>query len=311
MSAHLVEFPEWEVVPAEALPQEPPEIPPDIRQGPTDFIRTYARYADVVEMPRAMHQAVGVQIVASVLNGNGVRIPHGGVQHSLDLWIVLLSGSGFGRSTLVTFADKVLEGASLGGLVRNTQWGSAPAFYQQMAEHPTGLFVWGELSEKLKTLNDARFGGLKQWLTDRYDNPKIPDEIGYRQTQKKSENTPAITFGQAPRINILATSSEDWFFNNLAHEDSAGGFLPRWTLVRATGADKIIPTPLVPDATLMPGLTSRLSKTARSTNFAAMPISLTSCPTTSSGTLPRGSDLPVSQTRHLLALTSTVTGYTF
>jgi len=71
-------------------------------------------------MPRAMHQAVGVQLVASVLNSNGVRIPHGGVQHSLDLWIVLLSGSGFGRSTLVTFADKVLEGANLGGLVRNT-----------------------------------------------------------------------------------------------------------------------------------------------------------------------------------------------
>ena len=116
------------------------------------------------------------------------------------------------------------------------------------------LFVWGELSEKFKTLNDARFGGLKQWLTDRYDNPKVPDAIGYRQTQKKNQNTPPITFEQAPRINILATRSEEWFFNNLAHEDSAGGFLPRWTLVRAVGADKIIPTPLVPDPKLLPGL---------------------------------------------------------
>ena len=260
MSATLVEFPKLEEAPLEVVPQKPTAIPPAILQAPSDFIRTYARYADVVEMPRSMHQAVGVQIVASVLNRNGVRIPHGGVQHSLDFWIVLLSGSGFGRSTLVTFADRVLEGANLGGLVRNTQWGSAPAFYQQMAEHPTGLFVWGELSEKLKALNDSRFSGLKQCLTDRYDNPKIPDEIGYRQTQKNSQNTPPITFEQAPRINILATSSEDWFFNNLAHEDSAGGFLPRWTLVRATGADKIIPTPLVPDPKLLPPLISSLRK---------------------------------------------------
>jgi hypothetical protein len=209
MNATLVELPRREAVPAHPVPKEPLEIRPEILREEIDFIRTYSRYANVVEMPRAMHQAVSVQLVASVLNCNGVRIPHGGVQHSLDLWIVLLSGSGFGRSTLVAFADKVLEGANLGGLVRNTHWGSAPAFYQQMAEHPTGLFVWGELSEKFKTLNDARFGGLKQWLTDRYDNPKIPEAIGYRQTQKKSQNTPPINFEQAPRINILATSSED------------------------------------------------------------------------------------------------------
>jgi hypothetical protein len=58
-----------------------------------------------------MHEAVAVQIIASVLNRNGVRIPHGANGYSMDIWIVLLSGSGAGRSTLVTLADPLLEGA--------------------------------------------------------------------------------------------------------------------------------------------------------------------------------------------------------
>src|SRR2546427_704329 len=122
------------------------------------------------------------------------------MSHPLDLWIVLLSRSGAGRNTLVTLADRLLERANLGDLVRNTRWGSTPALYQQMAENPTALFVWGELSEKLKLLNDARFGGVKQWLTDRYDNFRIPESVGYRETQK-GKNTSSITFATAPRMN--------------------------------------------------------------------------------------------------------------
>lgn len=245
---------DWEVV------QIRREGSPVVLHDTSDFTRTYTRYADILEIPRMMHEAVGVQLIASVLNANGVRIPHGGLSYSLDLWIVLLSGSGGGRSTLVRLADPLLDSADLRGLVRNTQWGSAPAFYQQMAEHPTGLFVWGELSEKFKLLNDSKFGGLKQWLTDRYDNFWPPEAITYRETQKTNQNTPPIIFEKAPRTNILATSSEDWFFNNLEQGDGAGGFIPRWLLVRAAGPTRIIPTPLVPDSTLLPGLISRLKQ---------------------------------------------------
>ena len=194
MSATLVEFPRSEVVTAEVVRQGPIEIPPAILQERTDFIRTYVGYADVLEVPQMMHEAVAVQIIASVLNSNGVRIPHGANCYSMDIWIVLLSGSGAGRSTLVNLADPLLEGANLGSLVRNIQWGSGPALHQQMASTPSGLFVWGELSEKLQLLNDSRFGGMKQWLTDRYDNFRLPESIEYRQTQKKSQDTPSIIF---------------------------------------------------------------------------------------------------------------------
>ena len=213
-----MEFPRTEWIPAEAVPVE---IRPEILQEQTDFIRTYVCYADVLEVPQIMHEAVAVQIIASVLNRNGVRIPHGANCYSMDIWTVLLSGSGAGRSTLVTLADPLLKGANLDGLVRNMQWGSGPALRQQMASSPCGL---------------------------------------YRQTQKRSQDTPSIIFNTAPRINILATSSEEWFFNNFAQGDSAGGFVPRWLLVRTPDPGRNIPTPARPSERLLNRLIARLDQ---------------------------------------------------
>ena len=225
-----------------------------------DFIEAYADYADVLEAPRAMHSMVATQIVASVLNRHGVTIPLGAFRSSLDLWIVLLSGSGHGRSTLVSLASPILEGAGLGDLVRGAEWGSEPAFIQDMAEHPNGLFVWGELSKALKQMNDPRFGGVKQWITDAYDNLRVPDERRYRKTGR--QDTPAIIFTAAPRTNILATSSEAWFFENLTQEDSAGGFIPRWLIVRSDGATKDIAIPQAPDPTKVEKLSQQLQTIA-------------------------------------------------
>ncbi len=79
-------------------------------QPPTaDFVRTYAQYADVMEAPREMHEAVAIQLLATVLNRSGVTIRHGGLRYSLDLWQVLLSGSGLGRTTLMGLAEVILE----------------------------------------------------------------------------------------------------------------------------------------------------------------------------------------------------------
>jgi hypothetical protein len=95
------------------------------------------------------------------------------------------------------------------------------------------------------------------WLTDRYDNFKTPKPFRYRRTGKK-QDTPAIEFAQAPRINILATSSEDWFFRNLAEADSAGGFLARWLIVRANEQRRDVPVPKAPNGALVTPVAERL-----------------------------------------------------
>jgi hypothetical protein len=225
-----------------------------------DFISSYAEYADVLEAPREMHEAVAIQLIATILNRNGVTIAWGAAQYSLDLWILLLSGSGGGRSTVLGLARPILDAAQLQPIERDSHWGSPQALYQQMAENPCGLFTWGEMSEKLKLLGEPRFGGAKQWITDRFDNFRIPDSIAYRETGLKERDTPPIIFPHAPRINILATSSDAWFFGNLAQSDSAGGFVPRWMIIRVAGPNKLIAIPRKPDNSLVAPLGRRLQQ---------------------------------------------------
>lgn len=146
-------------------------------------------------------------------------------------------------------------------LESSVRWGSAAAFYQQFAENPNGLHFWGEMAERLKMLNTPQFAAVKEWLTDRYDNFKVPSPIRYRKTGKK-QDTPPIEFKRAPRINILATSSNDWFFQNLAQEDSTGGFLARWMIVHAEGERRDVAIPLPPDASLVADLARKLTRIA-------------------------------------------------
>jgi hypothetical protein len=221
-----------------------------------DFIRTYVEYADIIEAPAEAHEAVATSLLATVLNKH-VFIQHGALAIPLDMWQLLLSPSGFGRNTLVDLARPLLDNAALGDVILNVTWGSKQAFYQNIAENGTGLFVWPELALVLKTLSDPRFGGVKEWITDRYDNLSIPSKIGYRETGKASD-TPPITFQQAPRIGILATSSHDWFTSNLVSEDTTGGFVPRWVLVNLPATHKLVPKPQKPDESLIKPLQEHL-----------------------------------------------------
>ncbi len=233
---------------------------PDESPPTADLVETYVRYADVLEAPPEMHKAVMEQFIAAVLNRNGVTIRHGSLSYTLDLWQVLLSGSGFGRSTLIGLSQPILEKAGLSRIERTALWGSPQALFQDIAQNPCAFWMWGEMSERLKLFNRPRFEGAKQWLTDRYDNRKLPDPVTYRRTGLKDRDTPSIVFPGAPRLNILATSSEEWFFSNLLQEDSTGGFIPRWMLIRAEESGRDIPTPQEPDSALVVPLAEHLRR---------------------------------------------------
>ena len=214
-----------------------------------NFITKYREYADVVEAPADAHEAIAMALIAAVLNRNGISIQHGAITVPMDFWLILISGSGAGRNTLVGLASPILKKASLDGLVRKSAWGSEQALYQNLAENPNALYVWPEISIALKKLAQSNFGGAKEWLTDQYDNYTVPDAITYRKTGRK--DTPSIEFTEAPRLNIIATSSEDWLMTNLMQEDTTGGFLPRFLLLRLEGGERIVPTPRKTDPRLM------------------------------------------------------------
>ena len=71
-----------------------------------DSISTYVQYADVLEAPSLLHEMVGVQLIATVLNRNGVFIPLGHIRIPLDLWMVLLTLSGGGRAPSSAFLTR-------------------------------------------------------------------------------------------------------------------------------------------------------------------------------------------------------------
>lgn len=212
-----------------------------------DFIEAYATWADRFEIPRAVHEAFAMQLIAALLNRSRVVIDCGGFKLTFDLWMAVLAGSGGGKNTARNAANPVIEAANIADLIDNRDWGSKEAFYQQLSGRTADMFssstqakfyIWEEFSTVMKTLESYAFGGVKGWLTNRYDNLNLPEEIGYSDTGKSS-NTPAITFDHAPRTNIMALSAPTWFLSNLVDTDATGGFLARWTIVDAPGRRSI------------------------------------------------------------------------
>jgi len=206
-----------------------------------NFITSYREYADIVEVPAEAHEAVAMAVIAAVLNRNGVEIKHGAIMVPMDFWLILISESGAGRNTLLSLATPLLRKSGLQDLNQTMSWGSEMALYQSLAENPCGLYIWPELSIALKKLAQPNFGGAKVWLTDCYDNFDVPPNITYRKTGNK--DTPPIEFLRPPRLNIIASSSEDWLMTNLVQEDTTGGFLPRLVLLKLNGMEKDVPEP--------------------------------------------------------------------
>lgn len=229
-----------------------------------DFISEYTSWADVMEIPREIHASQGIQLVASLLNYNRVFIRHSDFEYPLDLWQLLLTESGGGRSSIIRGVKRLLRAAGLGGYVKDSDWGSVPAMIQHFADNSFSLLYWSEFSERLEFFNKQ---GGKRWFTDRYDDTELPDSRTYRRNSNSSTNTPPILFSQSPRINITAASSDGWFFENMGTGDSTGGFLPRWMLIR-TGKMKDVPTPPPLDKHIQAELVERLKHIAKITGEA-------------------------------------------
>lgn len=225
----------------------------------SDFVTTYADYADVYEAPRMFHEAAAVLMVASILNHNRVTFHNSSVHYPLDFWLLLLSPSGMGRSLLQDLAHSVLPAS----LETPMQWGSPIAMQQQLALNPYALWFWGEFGEILARLNTGRFATAKEWLADLFDRFRVPPRVVYRSRRRadgSDPGTPPIEFDEAPRVNIFAVSSDDWFFTHLDATDTAGGFLGRFSPLRVTDAGRDISSPGELDATLLSTLKAQASQ---------------------------------------------------
>jgi hypothetical protein len=236
-----------------------------------DFISDYASWANVIEFPHEVHEAIAIQLVASVLNRRGVTINRGAFKYTMDLWLAILAPASGGKNTSMYPAREILSLAGIPDLIGSETWGSPEKLFEILsgapppvsAPHdangkvdlkninlnniPTGdpirsrFYAWTELSAVLQQLSSPAFAEAKSWFTDLYDSTQPPSARTFRTAGKD------ITFAHAPRTNILGFSAPSWFFKTLKNDtnNAFGGFLPRWTIVDACGGDwKDIPEPL-------------------------------------------------------------------
>lgn len=226
-----------------------------------DFVSEYGEYADVFEIPRKAHEWAAIQLLASAMNGR-VFIPWGGTTYSLDFWMLVLSESGGGRNTMTSIVRGVANEAGIADLIHKAAWGSRIALLQQLSESPSGLYIWPEWGVVHKNFNDSRYAGMKEWFTNLYDEWHPPESIRYRTTGKKRD-TPPIVFDSAPRTNIWATSSLDWFSANLGDgTDVTGGFLARFLPVVLPRSGRLVPKPRGLDAAKGASLAKKLKAAA-------------------------------------------------
>jgi hypothetical protein len=221
-----------------------------------DFISSYTTWADWFEMPRGVHEAIAILLIAMLLNNSKIVILWG-KKLTFDLWLAVFADSGMGKNASSDTAEPVIDAAGIAHLIDNSTWGSKEAFYQQMAGGvPTKFHVLEEFSSFMKKLESPAFSGVKGDLTNMFDNRKLPASIKYSQTG----NTQEITFRHAPRTNFIALSSPDWFFENLRDSDATGGFLPRWTIVDAlhNHVPRKVPKPKPIDLSRVPALAKAL-----------------------------------------------------
>jgi hypothetical protein len=245
---------------------------------PMDFIDTYADWADQYEVPRAVHEAFAISVIAALLNRLSIRIDCDGYTLPLDFWIGIFAPSGIGKSTARTVGKPVLEaltklpvdekntfgwGNVWANFVDNREWGSKEAFLQQLSGRGIGegnlfhrFYLWDEMSVELGKFDLPAFAGMKGWMTKLYDSFDLPATVGYSDTNRSS-NTPPIEFHGVPRTNIFALTAESWFFRNLDRTDATGGFMPRWTFVDAPG-DRWLSRTQRPDPAMVPALARAL-----------------------------------------------------
>lgn len=233
-----------------------------------DFISTYTSFANVIEFPPEVHEAIALQLIASVLNRRGVTINRGAFHYTMDLWLAILAPASGGKNTSMYPAREVLGLAGIPDLIGSETWGSPEMLYEILSgippavdlprngkvdvknidlnKIPTGdpirsrFYAWTELSAVLQQLSLPAFAEAKSWLTDLYDSTQPPVARTFRTAKN-------ITFTHAPRTNVLGFSAPSWFFKTLKNDtnNAFGGFLPRWTIVDACGGNwKDIPEPL-------------------------------------------------------------------
>lgn len=207
----------------------------------SDFIDQYAHCSDRFESPIQMHELIAISTLAALANKNGVTFEYCARQLPMDLWMTALMSSGGGKNeSLRVMRELASSVRSSQNPFSATNWGSPEYFYEDFSNSPCKFLAFTETEGLFGRLSQPRWSSVKPWMTDLFDSAHVPPPIRHRTNNKGEANTPDIVFSAAPRLNILAMSSMDWYLDQLKSTDARGGFLARFLPVVLPDSSRLV-----------------------------------------------------------------------
>ena len=184
------------------------------------YLRQYVDYASEKTMaPPEFHLACGLAQMA-VLLGNRVVFRLGGHYYPASLWLVLLASAGAKKSTAISLASRLLDGATE-GRHRLPQESSREALLGLLSSRPSGYMTLSEFLGFLERSKLEYMSGIREDLCELFDSPERME----RRLRGGSTviRHPAVTIVGGAVTGVLA----EW----VRSRDLAGGFLSRFLFV--------------------------------------------------------------------------------
>jgi len=189
------------------------------------FLRSYLDWASkYTDAPLAFHLATALSMVATAM-GNKVKAWAWGRDLYPNLWIVILSPSGFYRkTTCIRLGMRILK-RELGDVVLPSEW-SKEKVIGLLAQNPAGLFEWDEFGAALGMLSKDYMTGSKETLTKLFDSMDTYSRVTGTGGQSGTIDKPAP--------NILGGSTIEWLSERVKDGDLRGGFMSRFLFIPGT-----------------------------------------------------------------------------
>ena len=207
-----------------ASPPSPVELPAEVRAllPATGFLREYVEYAfPLTDAPVESHLATALVIISSLV-GTRVKIPFGPGSLHLNLWVVVVGLSSYGRKTTAQRmgSDIVREVEPACILPADT---TPQALFDLLMQRSDRVLFLSEFSWLLQQIELKFNAGMKPLMTDLFDVPPCLEKarVGAARGQTQRVNNPYLT--------ILAATTAPWLNKHLNDGDLSGGFYARFT----------------------------------------------------------------------------------
>lgn len=191
------------------------------------WLRSYIDWASsYTDAPLAFHLATGLSLLATAM-GNRVSTRAWGRSLYPNLWIVIVSPTGFYRKTTAIRSGIRILKRELGEVIISSEW-SREKLVSLLANNPAGLFEWDEFGFALASMQKDYMLGSKEMLTKLFDSSDT-----HTRTTGSGGQSGVI---ENPAPNILGGTTLEWLRTKVKEGDLRGGFMARFLFL--PGAEK-------------------------------------------------------------------------